>query len=261
MFIYIRQLALLLFKLCFIKQQKLCFHPVCLWIRGPAIQGSRIIIVHLSQIMMHQLIEDIIGKIKHLTSAPEIPMQVNPLLPAILSAVSSVFVHKKLRSCKTEAVNALLDIPHHEQIMSPILFFGDCPKDDLLHQIAVLVFIDHNLIKMLTKLARSRCRLFCVLIYENVECKMLHIAKINNALFSLCRFHRSKIGYRKFHKCLRHGPQAPQLFQQLFRRHRKPLPQVLHILLHLRAESCRTLLLLHIPCKIAYCRQILKLHI
>ena len=75
-----------------------------------------LIIVHLCRILMHDLSEDDINKIKDFAAASEILVQIDPPVDPVLHK-PFVLIQKDLRSCQTEAVDALLHIPHHKIIV------------------------------------------------------------------------------------------------------------------------------------------------
>ena len=109
-------------------------------------------------------------------------MQVDPLLHMIFQAVCAVLFHKELRPGKTEAVNALLYIPYHEDIVSALRHPGHTGQDGLLHQVAVLVLIDHDLLKPLLIFPRGRRgHQFPVFFHgKDLQRELLHIAEVDH---------------------------------------------------------------------------------
>ena len=71
---------------------------------------------------MHELVKDIIGQGQHFISAAEILVQINGNTAFFPAVEPLVFIHKDLRACLTETIDALLNIPHHKHIMPADLF-------------------------------------------------------------------------------------------------------------------------------------------
>ena len=120
------------------------------------IKGRMIVILDPAKFPVHKLPENIIYAVQHFGAAAEIPVEVDPLPPAVLQTVCMVFLHKKFRPGHAETVNALLHIADHEHIILPAAHPRHTVQDRLLHQVAVLVLIDHYLIKLF--LIFLRCR-------------------------------------------------------------------------------------------------------
>ena len=80
------------------------------------IESRFFIVFHISYRLMHQLIEEIVDRIKHTLTASEILMQLDFLVRALFLCIRSVFFHKQLRTRQTEAIDTLLDIADHEKI-------------------------------------------------------------------------------------------------------------------------------------------------
>ena len=110
-------------------------------------------------------------------------MQVDPLLcPVLCQRVCTEFFHEKFRPRQTEPIDTLFHISHHKYIVAPGRYGGDTGQDRLLYQIAVLILVDHNLLKLLLILSRYRrrnrpvFRLFC----QYLQRILLHIREINH---------------------------------------------------------------------------------
>ena len=73
-------------------------------------------ILHISQILGHDPVEDRIDTVKHRCTASEILMQFYLLITALLRSISLIFFHEQLRACQTELVNALFHIAYHEHV-------------------------------------------------------------------------------------------------------------------------------------------------
>ena len=114
-------------------------------------------------------------------------MKVDSLLFSFLRCVGLIFFHEKLRSCKTETVNALFYVSHHENIFSLVYPPGNKVCEKLLHKIAVLILVHENLVVFFRKLPcclawRKGIPFFC---HEDLKGKMLHICKIDDIFFPL----------------------------------------------------------------------------
>src|SRR5699024_6641461 len=120
--------------------------------------------------------------------------------PGILRAVGSVFLQKQLRSCLTETIDALLDIAHHENIISAVLKAGDAGEKHFLNVIAVLILVNHNLGKarrqLLRRLGAQKASVL-LLPDEDLQSKMLQIRKIQKVLLPLLRGERVDKLFRK----------------------------------------------------------------
>ena len=113
-------------------------------------------------------------------------MQVDTLRGALFQRIGIVFFHEKFRSCETEPVNTLLYIPDHENIIFPTLLSGNGAKQCLLHFVAVLILVDHDLLKGIPELFRSLFRLLRLLIHKDLQCKMFHIMEIHQIFPAFC---------------------------------------------------------------------------
>ena len=109
-------------------------------------------------------------------------MQVDPLLHTVCETVCLVFLHEKFRSGKTKAVNTLLYIPYHEDIVSALRHSGHAGQDGLLHQVTVLIFINHDLLKPVLIFSCGRRRdQFPVFFYcKNRQRKLFHVAEVDH---------------------------------------------------------------------------------
>ncbi len=126
-----------------------------------------------------------VRRMKHLVSAPEIFVQFNlPLLFAV-RRIGMVFFHKKLGPCQAEPVNALFYVPHHKTVVFPVRLAGNGKQKALLHQVAVLVLVHHNLLIKLPALQRNLSRLLRLPVQKNPKRKMLQIVKIQNIFLPL----------------------------------------------------------------------------
>ena len=100
--------------------KQLC--PVCLRIISLAvgrswIKGRRLIIYHISDVPIHNVIKYLIGKIQHFPAASEVFMEIYFLFRTLLKGVTVVFFHKKFRPGQTKPIDALLYIPYHKQVV------------------------------------------------------------------------------------------------------------------------------------------------
>ena len=69
-------------------------------------------------------------------------MQINSLLHTLFRRKRCIFIHKKFGACKPEPIDALLHIPHGEQV--PALS-GDGLKDTVLHLVGVLILVHQQI--------------------------------------------------------------------------------------------------------------------
>ena len=142
------------------------------------IQSRRLVVFHTAQLFPHNLPENKVDPGKHLGAASEIPVQIDPLAGPVLQRVRLVFFHEQLRPGQPEPVDALLHISHHENVVNPPADPGHTGKKRLLHQIAVLVFVDEDFLKPVGKfLGRLRVLKTAVLppLHQDFQGKMLHV--------------------------------------------------------------------------------------
>ena len=101
--------------------------------------------------------------------------------------IGVIFLQKQLRSCQTKLIDTLLHISYHETVEFSFLFTGHCQKQIFLYQIAVLIFINQNFMKILpVLLSHSTGSDFAVFpAKQDIQGIMLHIRKVNNLLFLL----------------------------------------------------------------------------
>ena len=116
-------------------------------------------------------------------------MQINPLPVAVSGIIGIIFFHEQLRPGQTEAVDALLHVPNHENVVLPPAHRGNAGQDRLLDQVAVLVLINHDLRELLLIFPgrQGRNQLPFLLLRQDPQRKLLHIAEIDH-IFSLLLF-------------------------------------------------------------------------
>lgn len=113
-------------------------------------------------------------------------MQINPqtVFP-FRKRIGTEFLHKQIRSGQTETVNALLHISHHENIIHAVLYSGHRGQQFFLHQITVLILVNHNLCKLPGQFfgcVGPLISFWCVM-YQNFQGIVLQIRKIQDVLF------------------------------------------------------------------------------
>ena len=115
-------------------------------------------------------------------------MQINSLSHRVIIRITGVFFDKKLRSCQSELINALLDISYHEPVKCVLFLSGNTFKEQLLDQIAVLVLVDQDLGKKLPVLPGSRCgskASILLSLKQDLQCHMLHVTEVDHIFLSL----------------------------------------------------------------------------
>ena len=129
-------------------EQDFCVKALPLRVSGPCIQSRLVVIGDAAKFPAHKLPEQIIHTVQHLAAAAEILVKIDPLPGPVLQIVRVEFLHEKLRPGETEPIDALLYVPHHENIVPALGNPGNAGQDRFLDQIAVLIFIDHDLIEL-----------------------------------------------------------------------------------------------------------------
>ena len=71
-------------------------------------------------------------------------MKINPLFWSFFQIIRVKFFHKKLWSGQPEAINTLLDISHHKNIIFSFRNTGNTGQNCLLDQITILIFVNCN---------------------------------------------------------------------------------------------------------------------
>ena len=117
-------------------------------------------------------------------------MQIDSLAGAVRQSVSFIFFHKKLRTGQTELVDTLFDIAYHKQIMLSIPLTADGSKNLFLHQVGILIFIDHDLGIASRKLSGRLCRRFATIrlsVHQHLKRHMFHVVKVQQIFLPLGR--------------------------------------------------------------------------
>ena len=110
-------------------------------------QGRILIVDNASHFPPHNPCKNRIYTVKHLPAASEILMEINPHGMISRLSVSLMLFQKQLRPCQPEFINTLLHIPHHKTIVPALRFPADAGEQILLHQIAVLILVNQDLMK------------------------------------------------------------------------------------------------------------------
>ena len=108
-------------------------------------KGGLLGIADSSQGFGHNLEKYLVDAVQDRISAAEILVKLDFPVGAA-AAVGFVFLQKQLRPCQTEAVDALLHIPHHKYIGMAMTFPGNGLNQHLLNAVAVLVLVYQNLL-------------------------------------------------------------------------------------------------------------------
>ena len=144
-----------------LKQQQLrVVLPLALRLRVVRAQMQRrLIVVHdASHGFSHQVDKYAVGALEHLPPAAEILVQIDLFCRlfalSLRLRVLLVFFQKQLRPRQTELINTLLHIADHKPVVSALALAGDGGQKILLHQIAVLILVDHDLVEKGTVLKR-----------------------------------------------------------------------------------------------------------
>ena len=95
-------------------------------------------IVHAGGSLGHHLVEDAVDKVQHRVHAAEIgvELQRRPLSRLLIAPLAP---EEDLRVGEAEAVDALLDVPHHEDVVA-----AHPADDEILHGVDVLIFVHEH---------------------------------------------------------------------------------------------------------------------
>ena len=143
-----------------------------------------VIIGNGPQIRLHQLPEQEVYTFQHLLPASEILLQINAKAAFLPRTIPVILLNEQLRPCQPEAVDTLLHIPHHKQVVQPSAFPGNAVQQNLLHQVAVLIFINEDL-PVTGGIGPCRIGGPPVLPAENLHSIVLQIRKIHQILLPL----------------------------------------------------------------------------
>ncbi len=155
-------------------------------------QGCPVIIVDSAHCPAHQPGKHIVHCIHHLDPAPEILRQINPAADSFRS-IGIVFFQEQFRPSQPELIDALLHIPYHKPVEVSVLLPGDSTQKILLHQVAVLIFINENLCKMLPVFPGHRAGPYLrpLPYQQDIQGKMLHIGEVDHLLLLFFLLHPS----------------------------------------------------------------------
>ena len=90
-------------------------HPLLV---APCNQIVGLIVVNLAHLFVHQMTKDIIGRIQYFHMTPEIFLEEDQPSFRPFFLIGFKFIIENLWIRLTETVNGLLDIPHHEAIVT-----------------------------------------------------------------------------------------------------------------------------------------------
>ena len=155
------------------------------------IEGFRISVVQLQGFGCHDLAENEIDGRKNGGVASEIAVQVDSMTRGVfIQGIGVVFLKENGGIRLAEAVNALLDIAHHEAAAA-VRYQGG---NEFLHAVGVLVFINHHFLEPAADgqggSGREKGRLFrremrIVPVQKDVQGVMLHVIEIHEAFLLL----------------------------------------------------------------------------
>ena len=152
---------------------------------------------------MHQPLEDEIHGVDHVRSRAEVHRQFDAL--AIVSRrIFGVFLHEERRIGEAEAIDRLLDIAHDEQILA----VRNRLHDRLLHFVRILILVDHHGAVFFAERVCDR------LVGEDLQCEMLHVVEVDQALVSLGGGIRFGEGERHFDERLDRRSHRAEIFKQ-----------------------------------------------
>ena len=112
-------------------------------------------------------------------------MQFYLLVEAFFRCIAVIFFQKQLRAGQTELINALLHIPHHKNIGTAEPLPGNTVNQGLLHQVAVLVFVNEYLVELAAQFVGHRTGPSGSCLCQDLQGKMLQIVKIDHIFFPL----------------------------------------------------------------------------
>ena len=206
-----------------VDEEKLCLIAPALRIGGTGPEGGPVVVGDAPKLRYHDLPEEGVDAFEDLRAAPEILEQVDPLGPAVrplplVDPVGVKFLHKKLRPGEAEPVDALLHIPHHENVVPPLPGAGHTCQDGLLDQVAVLVLVDHHLPELLLVHpgAGGGPKPVLRLLREDAQSVLLHIRVVDHAAAPLLLLKPGGKGLSQVLKLLHHGSADCQPRKELF---------------------------------------------
>ena len=138
-------------------------------VRAPA-QAFAVVITHLPEALAHHALHDPVHRVNHAFFAAKVVIHQNELAAFGFPAEFARLFAENKRVRQPEFIDALLDIPHHEQAS----LARDRTDNFLLHRIGVLIFVHKNI------LISSRIQRAHVFVLQGPERKMLHIGIVEH---------------------------------------------------------------------------------
>ena len=177
---------------------------------GAVIEPRVVGVIDLDGVFVHQPLENEIHRVDHLPPRSEIHRQLDPFAIAP-RGIFVVLFHEERRIGKAEAINRLLDVADHEQI----IVARNRLHNRLLHGVGVLILVNHHGAVLSTELRAD------IFIVEDFERQMLHIVEVDDATLALGGGVR--LGEIDCHvdECLNRRSHRAEVFYQLFGRRKK----------------------------------------
>ena len=145
-------------------------------------------VIEVARLDAHQLAKDKVDRPGDPCAAPEVPVQRNAgrvhIPRAVVGRIGRAAAQENLRHGLPEAVDALLDIPHKEQVR---FFPRHRAENHVLRLVGILVLVHHDLIKPRGQLLRLRGADSPLrrVADKKLQRPVLQIAKIGGAAFLL----------------------------------------------------------------------------
>ena len=146
-------------------------------------------------------------------------MKIHTSVMPFCQRIGCIFLHEQLWPGQPETINTLFHISYHKQVVPSVRFPGNTGKNHLLYQVAVLIFIDHDLLKIICKIPGCLGTLAVPVFsfHQNLQRQMLQIMEIAEIPSSFFFFISSGELHRQIQQLFHHRCTGPHLPVDLLR--------------------------------------------
>ena len=147
---------------------------------GAGPQGLPFPVIQLPQLLGHDGGEELVYRPKDAPVGAEILRQQDALAPAggRIVGIAVVFSQEKAGVRQAEAVDGLLHVPHHGDVLPSV---ADGEEDAVLHPVAVLVFVHQDLVEAAAQLPSQGGGSPTILLRQQLQGQMLQVGEIQRA--------------------------------------------------------------------------------
>ena len=140
-------------------------------------QLMSLVIKDIPDFLVHEVVENTIGRIKNFRLATEVLFKENQLTSIWIVKEELKLAIKNLRVCLTETIDGLLDISHHESIVTV--------REELQHALlgmAIILILIHHHFMVTVTVAGCYLRIFL----QNTDGEVGNIREFKGIFLNLC---------------------------------------------------------------------------